>query len=166
MRAPAGPPALLFLAMGMILGGLNCKRGLECDCAIGTPKVVLGGTDGPESIDAGYPNPCEIDLDFGSLPVGQRATAVIQIENTGSSAVDISFGTPKLDAAFDLDLVMPQPIEPSTLYSFSVSFEPLDTGMASSTLTILTDGENPGCPAPTGTSAGNDITVVLAGTGS
>jgi hypothetical protein len=169
-RAPARGPALLFLAIVMILAGTGCVK-TEClDCGgIGLPKVQLASQSGPETIDAVYPNPCEIDVDFGSLPVGQRASAAIQIEDLGAGTLDISFGAPQLDAAFDLDLappLPPQPIEPSTLYSFSVSFEPLDTGPVSSSFAIQTDGVNPECPWPTGSSAGNDITVVLAGTGS
>jgi len=165
MRAPA---LLQFLATGMILAGSGCGKKPECtgECAIGSPKLALGGTSGPEMIYANFPNPCEIDVDFGSLPTGQRATAVIQIEDVGTTALNLDFGKPSLDPEFEVDAGRPQPIQPGTFGEFTVSFEPLDAGMASSTFTIQTDGENGWCPAPTDSMIGDDITVVLAGTGS
>jgi len=117
-------------------------------------------------IRANDPNPCEIDVDFGTLGVGQSATAFIQIMNSGVAALDVSQVNPALDPEFILDFGPQESIPPGTLSQFTVTFQPDKVGEVSSTFTIQTDGINPDCPAPTGSSSGNDITVVLAGTGS
>jgi len=166
MRAPARGLALLVLAMGMILVGSGCKSE-ECICErFGSPTVDLGGYDGGEIISANDPNPCEIDVDFGTLGVGLSATAFIQIGNTGAAALDTSQVNPTLDPEFGLSYGPQEPIQPGTSSEFTLTFQPYKVGQVSSTFTIQTDGINSECPAPTGTSAGDLLTVVLAGTGS
>jgi len=130
---------------------------------LGIPEVVgLGIQSVPEPISAVFPNPCEIEVGFGSVVVGQRAIAVIQIGNLGGEPLDISYGVPSLAAAFDMDDSPQQPIQPGEFYSFTVSFEPLDTGAVSSTLTIQTDGSNFECPLGSSNAV---LTVELSGTG-
>jgi len=129
--------------------------------------IDLGGFNGPEKISANDPNPCEIDVDFGTLPVGQpRATAFIQIVNTGPDALDLSQVIPNLDPEFALNDGTQYSIQPDALSEFTVTFQPYDAGQVSSTFTIQTDGINSRCPAPSDESTGNTLTVVLAGTGS
>jgi hypothetical protein len=54
----------------------GCKAGgCPPPCgALGSPELVLGPLDGGDVV-AAFPNPCETDVDFGTLPVGQGASA-------------------------------------------------------------------------------------------
>ena len=165
--------ALSFaLATAGILGGLGCKSECLCGPVDAIPMIHLGGynlggDDVGEIISANDPNPCEIDVDFGILPVGRPpATAFIDIVNTGPDALDLSQVIPNLDPEFGLTYDIQESIKPGTLGEFTVTFQPYDAGQVSSTFTIETDGQNEGCPEPGGESYGDVLTVVLAGTGS
>jgi len=162
---PRNTLSLLTLAAAIALGSSGCKnQGLKGN--IGLPKVNLGGQTGDQTATATYPNPCEIDLDFGNIPIGLIDTATVQIVNNGTGALDLSQVVPTLDPEFSLNYQNTQQlIEPSTLGEFTVSFQPYKVGMVSSTFTIQTDGVNSACPAPTGANSGDTVTVVLSGNG-
>ena len=153
---------VLAVCVVLALGCAGCKNsGAGCGM-VAVPKVRQGG-----QFDAGtaaqYPNPCEIDLDFGTVAAGERVAAVIEILNTGSCPLDLASTDPILDAGFGLDYGIQQEIEPGSFDAFTVSFEPMGPGMVTSTFTIQTDGVNSECrPNADGYT---DVSVVLAGTG-
>jgi hypothetical protein len=131
-------------------------------------------------VTATYPNPCEIDVDFGTVSEGDTATAIVQIGNKGYAPLDIGQVVPDLDGAFALDTNVdvdppgldagpfaepPTTIEPETFYFFLVVFEPYTDGGATSAVTIQTDGENSACPAPSSESEGDVLKINLTGAG-
>jgi len=129
--------------------------------------VALGGQSDPTVATATYHNPCEIDLDFGNVPIGWVDSATVEVKNVGTSALDLSQGTPDSDQEFSLSSQNPQQtVQPSNLANFIATFRPDKVGQASSTFTIQTDGWNSQCSAATGGSWPQDIvTVRLAGNG-
>ena len=156
--------ALFALVAGVALAGSGCKK-TGLGSSVGTPKATLGGQSGSTTVNATFPNPCEIDLDFGDLPIGLTDSVVVRINNDGSSALDLSQVIPTLDPEFSLSYPQQAPIQAGAYGSFTVSFQPYRVGQVTSMFTIQTDGINSLCPAPTGNSTGDTITVSLAGNG-
>jgi hypothetical protein len=128
--------------------------------ALGSPVVALGGQSGPTVVTAAYPNHCEIDLDFGDVPIGQISLATIDIGNTGRSTLDLQDIAPNLDPEFGVTYGTQPPIQPGGFDQFQVTFETYKVGQVNSMFSIQTDGVNPSCPAP-----GSVITIQLTGTG-
>jgi hypothetical protein len=122
--------------------------------------VNLGTQSGPTAIDATASNSCELDLDFGNVPVGLSESAVVNVENTGTEPLVLAAnGT--LGTGFSLLYDTHQPIPAGGSGQFTVTFQPLETGTVAGTLTIPTNEVNPSCPA----AAGAALTVNLTGTG-
>jgi len=141
----------------------GCK---PCDCGWdeqGSPQVRLGPVDGG-GVTGTIPNPCEIDVDFGPLPIGQGASAFIQVLNIGSGPLDLAQINPALNSKFGLDYGTQQPVESGEFGEFSVTFEASTPGAVSSSFTILTDGANSKCPSDDG--GVTVLTVVLLGSAS
>jgi hypothetical protein len=147
----------------LVMGCVGCKRTDGC-CVLGSPQVVLGAPFADAGILVQYPNPCEIDMDFGTMATGQTITAPIEVENVGVGVLDLSQVDPTLDPAFVLDYGTPPPIQPGTFWQLDVTFQPSEADRVQSTFTIQTDGINPLCPVPTGSYSGNVVTVQLTGT--
>ncbi len=155
----------LALAAAVALGSSACK-GPSITGSEGAPNAVLGGQSGSPVITATYPNPCEIDVDFGNVPIGLSDSANIKIQNTGSSTLDLNQVSPNLDPEFSLNYSQQPPIQPGESDQFSVTFQPYKVGPVQSTFTIQTDGVNDKCPAPSGPSSGQSVvTVQLIGNG-
>ena len=143
------------------LGYAGCKYGGPTP-AEGIPEVALASIS-DAGIVAQDPNPCEIDVDFGTVSMEQEVAASIEVENLGFGELAVSQVNPTLDPEFGLNYGTQQPIEPGELDEFTVTFQPYMTGQVQSSFTIQTDGTNEQCPTPTG---GNSImTVQLTGTG-
>ncbi len=125
---------------------------------------MLGLADqfGPHVATATYPNPCEIDVDFGSVPIGLSDQATVEIVNAGSGALDLSQVNPALDPEFGLSYGAQQPIQPGEFGEFGVTFQPYKVGQVTSSFTIQTDGWNSACP---GGASNSSVTVKLTGTG-
>ncbi len=126
----------------------------------GIPRIALGGQSGPALVTATNPNPCEIDLDFGEVPIGQTSTATVEIDNVGRSTLDLQDISPNLDSEFGVKYGTHPPIQPGSFDQFQVTFETYKVGQVNSMFLIQTDGVNPSCPAP-----GSSITVQLTGSG-
>jgi hypothetical protein len=153
-------------ALLLVAPSAGCRK--ECVCFLeGEPRLALAFVDGG-TVKASSPNPCEIDVDFGALPVGQgaSATATIQIENVGSGALDIAQVNPNLDPEFGLTYGDPQPIQPAEFGEVTVAFQPYRAGQVQSTFTIQTDGLNEQCPSPVEGESGDVLVVMLTGSGS
>src|SRR4029077_15891449 len=91
--------SLVSLATAIALGSAGCKAS-TITTSQGTPKAALGGISGAGTVMATFPNPCEIDVDFGNVPIGLSDSATIQVDNTGSAALDLSQVNPTLDPEF------------------------------------------------------------------
>ena len=138
----------------------------RCGCGWdeeGSPQVRLGPVDGGGVIGL-ILNPCEIDVDFGPLPIGQGASAFIQVLNIGSGPLDLAQINPALNSEFGLDYGTQQPVESGEFGEFSVTFEASTPGAVSSSFTILTDGANSKCPSDDG--GVTVLTVALSGSAS
>jgi hypothetical protein len=151
------------MAVSAVLSTAGCGKKCDCIPAEGSPDVALGKQSTP-TVMASSPNPCEIDVDFGSMPVGQTATAVINVDNVGAGILELTFGSPSLPSSLVLSEDTLEPLEPGTFFPFGIVFTPSAVGVVSTTLTVKTDGMNLRCPADP-KSDGVDVTVVVAGTG-
>jgi hypothetical protein len=154
--------------VGMCVVLLAAVPGCDSHCGCGwdeagTPQVRLGPVDGGGVIGL-IPNPCEIDVDFGAVPIGQGASAFIQVLNIGSGPLDLAQINPTLNTEFGLDYGTQQPVESGEFGQFSVTFEASTLGTVSSSFTILTDGANSECPSDDG--GVTVLTVVLLGSAS
>jgi hypothetical protein len=155
-------------ALGLV-GSIACGGGHTIDNGpiegrAGSPSLNLGGQTGATTTTAVYPNPCEIDLAFGSVPVGLNDSVIVRIENVGAGALEVSPVNPTLDPAFTLNDGEQAPIQPGSFSSFSVTLSPVEPGPVESTFTIQTNGFNLQCPIPVGASD-SILTAELMGTG-
>ncbi len=155
--------SLISVATAIALGSTGCK-GTQVTSVYGVPKAALGGVSGSGTPTASFPNPCEIDVDFGNVPIGLSDTASVQVQNTGTSPLDLSQVNPTLDPEFSLSYPTPQPIEPGNFGQFSASFQPYKVGQVTSSFVIQTDGVNSACPAPAG-GGNSSVTIQFTGTG-
>ncbi len=150
-------------ALVMVCTGCNS----DCIGACGPepiPEVDLGGqSDHAGTVVAQDPNPCQIDVDFGTVTTGQQVTATIEIKNLGAGTLDLADVNPSLDPGFSLNYGTRQPILPGGYKEFSVTFRPYKAGQVQSTFMIQTDGKNEQCPLTP--SSENIVTVQLTGTG-
>ena len=159
------PPANLVLALAAtilgVAGSSGCKGSSPSggDGGRGIPAVDLPGSQIPPM------TPCELDLDFGDVPLGAVDSVVFQIENDGDGVLDLSTINPTLDPEFALDAGTLQSIQPGRSDYVTVTFQPTRVGVVTSAFAIQTDGINPRCSAQTGSSTGNIITVALTGNG-
>ena len=141
---------------GAVIGSTTGSSTLR----LGSPLVALAGQSGPTVVMAIYPNHCEIDLDFGDVPIGEMSGATIDIENAGQSTLDLQDISPNLDPEFEVNYGAQPPIPPGSFNQFQVTVETYKVGQVNSVFQIQTDGVNPSCPAPHSV-----ITVQLTGTG-
>ncbi len=111
---------------------------------------------------ATIPNPCEIDVDFGDVPIGLTDQVTVEITNVGSGALDLSQVNPTLDPEFGLSYGTQQPIQTGEFGQFGVTFQPYKVGTVSSQFTIQTDGSSSTCPNGTTNAT---VTVKLTGNG-
>ena len=156
--------ALFALLAGAALAGPGCKK-TGLGESLGSPKANLGGQSGSTSVSPSFPTPCDVNLDFGNLPIGLTDSVTVRINNSGSSTLDLLPVSPTLDPEFSLSYGQQAPISPSGFDTFSVTFQPYKVGPVQSSFTIQTDGVNSLCPAPAAGSPGNVITVILTGNG-
>src|ERR1700722_1805172 len=154
------------LATGLVLTSGGCSGSqpncYDVDCVEGSPQGKLGGQQGATTVTATFPNPCEIDVDFGNAPIGLRDQATVEITNVGSGALDLSQVNPTLDPEFGLSYGTQQPIEPGEFGEFGLSFQPYKVGTVTYAFTIQPDGWNSTCPSGAPNAS---ITVKLTGTG-
>ncbi len=134
-------------AAGLVLALSACKDP-RITSSLGAPEVSMGGQTGDAT--ATIPNPCEIDINFGSVPIGLTDSVTVVIKNVGSSALDLSQVNPTLDPEFGLNYGPQAPIASGSVGELSVTFQPYKVGQVQSTFTIQTDGLNAQCPAPSG----------------
>jgi hypothetical protein len=149
-RGPFAVSAILVIGCG----GCNCG-------GRGIPEVAPSGIS-DAGVIAEDPNPCEIDLDFGTVPGRQQVVASIEIKNVGSGTLIYTQGD-FFDPEFELVFGTPQDwIPPGEYAELSIIFQPFSgqAGRVQSTFTIPTDGENNSCPS----GADSVITVVLTAT--
>ena len=135
-----------------------------CGCLIetpGTPSLSLGPVDGGGVI-ATSPNPCVLDVDFGTLPLGQGTSTTIHVENVGTGALDLAQVNPTLSPEFGLSYGRQQPIYSGEFGEFAVTFEASAQGTVNSSFTIQTDGVNPECP----NGVNSILTIALTGSAS
>jgi hypothetical protein len=130
----------------------------------GSPTLSLSSQAGPSTVMATSPNPCEIDLDFGSVAIGQMENATLQLTNPGTSAIYLVQVDPNLDPEFEFTYANPQAIQPGESGDFSLSFQPYKVGQVTSQFTIQSSGQNPDCPAPA-RGSGDSLTIVLTADG-
>ncbi len=133
-------------------------------CVEGSPKAALGREPPSASVTATFPTPCEIDVDFGSVGTGLTSQVWIAVENIGDAPLDLDGLAPDLNPEFWLSYSNPDLIPPGTSYQFPIAFEPLVTGLVSSSISIQTDGHNPQCP-DMADGGFTGVTVALTGTG-
>ena len=119
--------ALVALAAGVALASSGCKK-VGLGQSVGVPKAALGGQSGSTPVNATFPTPCEVDLDFGNLPIGLTDSVIVRITNEGSTALDLSQVNPTLDPAFTLNDGEQAPIQAGSFSSFSVTFSPVEPG--------------------------------------
>jgi hypothetical protein len=153
---------------GMCVVLLAAVPGCDSHCGCGwdeegSPQVRLGPVDGG-AVTATIPNPCELHVNFGAVPIGQGASAFIQVENIGSGPLDLAQINPTLNAQFGLDYGTQQPVESGEFGQFAVTFEASTFGTVSSSFSILTDGANSRCPSDDG--GVTVLTVALTGSAS
>jgi len=157
--------SLLTLAAAVALGSSGCK-GTGIQSTLGSPEAKLGGQSGATTVTWTSPNPCEIDVNFGDVPIGLTDTVTVQIDNIGSGALDLSQVNPTLDPEFGLNYGTQQPIQPGEFGEFGATFQPYKVGTVTSSFTIQTDGVNTSCQAAAGSTSTNaTVTVVLTGNG-
>ena len=114
-------------------------------------NLALSGT-GTE-VDAGQLALNPTSADFGSLTVGSKQSQTITVTNSGGSSVNISQASVS-GAGFQLSgISAPFTLDASQSTTFTVSFAPQATGIASGTVTITSDASNP------------TLTMALSGTG-
>ena len=125
---------------------------------LGSPLVNLGARTGPTTT-ATIPNPCEIDIDFGGVPVGETASAVIEVADVGSAPLDLTGLQSVAGPGFAVTYSTPL-IQPGGSTEVSATFQPIATGPDATTVEIQTNGINNACPAPT-----SAVTIQLTGVG-
>jgi hypothetical protein len=152
---------LFALTAAAAFGSSGCKQGIIQN-SLGSPEAKLGGQQGATTVVATFPNPCEIDVDFGDVPIGLTDSVTVQITNTGSGALDLSQVNPTLDPEFGLNYGTQQPIQSGEFGQFGATFQPYKVGTVSSSFTIQTDGSNSSCPNG---ATNATITVKLTGNG-
>jgi hypothetical protein len=130
---------------------------------LGSPRVALARQSGPTPATASFPDPCEIDLDFGDVPIEQMSSAEIEIDNIGRWTLDLQQSTPTVAPEFVLNYGTQSPIQPGSFGLFQLTFQPDNLRRVTSGFTIQTDGANYQCPPPW--DAGSIVTVQLTGTG-
>jgi len=162
--------AKLALGFGLVSLTAACGGGHTLDNGplqggAGSPSLNLGGQTGATTATATYPTPCEIDLLWGSVPVGLTDSVTVRIENDGTGALELSQVIPTLDPAFNLSWGEQPPIQPGGFGAFTVTFKPVELGPVESTFTIQTNGFNLYCPTPPGRANDSILTVELMGTG-
>ncbi len=152
-----------------MLGLAGCDLGIQVgrvssDGATTGQEVNLSTQSGATTINAADPNPCEVDLDFGNVPIGLSDSAVVGVLNTGTEPLDLSAnGTLATGIQPEL-LARLKSVPAGGAGHFTVTFEPFEAGLEFSTLTISTNDVNPSCPAAPG-ATGSALTVKLTGTG-
>jgi hypothetical protein len=157
MFGALAPVACIGIQVGEVTGGSSTG---------GSPTGGVVGAGVPAlspNVGSGYPSlasPCELDLDFGSIPVGEGEESTIMVENQGTGILDLEIGA--LDPPFSLTLPPSNEVQPGGSVEISVDFQPVNRGSFSSSLVIQTDGVNPSCPAAAG--SGSNLTVNLKGT--
>jgi hypothetical protein len=151
----------LTVAAAVALGSSGCKQGFIQNSQ-GSPQAKLGGQQGATTVVATFPNPCEIDVNFGDVPIGLTDQVTVEITNVGSGALDLSQVNPTLDPEFGLSYGTQQPIQSGEFGQFGATFQPYKVGPVTSSFTIQTDGVNTTCPGGTANAA---VTVKLTGNG-
>ncbi len=73
---------------------------------------------------ASNPNRCELDLDFGSVPVGVLESAVVLVKNTGTGILTLSGVGGELDLPFSLFDQTEEPALPGDSLQLRVQFQP------------------------------------------
>jgi hypothetical protein len=137
-RRRFGLAALLFCSF--VLCGCTSKVPTFTSSSVSTTGTLTASTDA---------------LAFGSVVMGQTATASVSVTNTGSAAVEISAmavsGQP-FSATSQSSL--PTSISAGGTFNFTVQFNPNATGSASGQLTITSNS-----------SSSSSLAVLLSGTG-
>jgi len=120
-------------------------------------------------------SPCEIDVDFGNLPLGQASSATVRIENVATvsspecaaagSILELSQVNPTLDPEFTVDDGPRPPVPAGQFDQIEVGFQPYKAGQVQSTFTTQTDGANPMCPTLGSGGYGSFLTITLTGSG-
>ncbi len=110
-----------------------------------------------------FPDPCELDLSFGSVPVdGGNSEAEIKIDNLGQGTLNLAIGASTIDQ-FSLMVRGAEQVPPAGALPIIIDYASVTRGPASSTFVIQTDGVNPACPTTPG--QGTSLTLKLSGTG-
>jgi hypothetical protein len=95
-----------------------------------------------------------VSLSFGSVPVGQSASATLSLSNSGSDSLQIS-QIQIVGQYFTVSgqVTLPIALAPGQIYSLTLEFAPTATGAGSATITLAATG-NP-----------TSVSVPLSGTG-
>jgi len=160
MTAPRGHLYGLLVASAVAFGATGCQGAGQPTFA-GTLSLSVEG----QGVTSSVPNPCEVDVDFGTVPLGQQATATIEIANRGDRVVSFQPLTLDLDPELSVNAGgLQAPLAAGATAQLSVSFNPVRTAAVMSTLSIpfSTAGGAQGSICGSGNSA---ITVNLSGSG-
>ena len=105
------------------------------------------------------PGPCEVDVDFGVVPIGLASTATIQIQSQATRTVTFgAFTQPDPELSVSPDAL--RPLAAGIYTQLSVRFSPARSGELSSSFSIPTD-----LPSSVCGSSSSSILVKLAGQG-
>jgi hypothetical protein len=115
-------------------------------------------------VTASNPNLCELDLDFGDVPLGVLERAVIQVKNNGTSPLDLSPVNGVLDPEFSVVDPSGEAVTPGGVGAITVDFRPDTARTVTSSFTFPTSGTNRSCPVSAGPT-GSILTVEVTGNG-
>ncbi len=144
--------ALLGLAAASAVG---CQGSTNVSFA-GALVFSVTGT----GVTATVPSPCEVDVDFGVVPVGQASIEMIQIRNQTTRTVTFGAFTLVVPLDFFMSPTALAPLAAGASTQLSVSFAPTKSGAVLSSFSIPTRS-----PASACGSSSSTILVKLSGEG-
>jgi Abnormal spindle-like microcephaly-assoc'd, ASPM-SPD-2-Hydin len=140
-----------ILAAGLAVACSACTAS-----GLGVPAVTLAAQVGDVATSSG--DPCEIQLTFPGVQVGDEASATLQIKNDGKSPLHLFAIDAGPNPGFVLSEI-PQVVPVDGAGQLQVTFQPEEVGTVSWSFQIPTDSSVRTCP-PDG-----NLSVVLTGTG-
>ena len=107
---------------------------------VGVLSLSVTTVSGPTTIAGTVPTACELNVDFGTVPIGLISTGSVEIGNHGKTAVSFTPAGSNLDPELTAGAAALEqaPLQPGASTSFSITFEPTRAGTASSSVLIPT----------------------------
>jgi len=132
--------ALAVAGLAACSAGIQVGKATSGDATSGPGPIGLGSQTGYTPVTASDPNPCELDLDFGTVPIGVTSSAVVEAGNN-DEPFDLS-----IDGALDPEFSLLSDkglVPPGSDGEVTATFGPVDAGTVSSSFTLLTNDAYP-----------------------